>query len=351
MKSKRNYGIDLLKIICMLMVVFLHLLKHGGILSNVNNNSFVYIMVWFIEILCFCAVNVYAIISGYLSVDKKYKFSNIINLYFRVIFYSLLITFIMTFFYKDLFIEVYFNSLFPVITKQYWFFSSYFIMFLFIPLINNSIISLNKKQYTLILTVLFILFSILQTLFKVDTFVLNGGYSPVWLIYMYLVGAYIKTFYKSKKNNSLKMYLFYLLMVILTLASKLLLERYDTIGIFKSNFLITYISPTIVLSSIFLFLSFKDLKIPNYFNNIVSKISISSFSVYLIHEHPLIRKFLIKNNFIKLLKYSPINMLLLLVLSALIIYLICIIIDFIREYIFNKLKISKLSLKINKLLD
>ena len=43
--TKRNYGIDLLRIICMLMIIGLHILGHGGVLTNteafsVNNQLF-----------------------------------------------------------------------------------------------------------------------------------------------------------------------------------------------------------------------------------------------------------------------------------------------------------------------
>lgn len=73
MGNKRNTGIELLKIVSMLMVVTLHVLLFGinyyeahvltpkGFITNM------------IEVLCYCAVNVYTIITGYLMVDKNLK--------------------------------------------------------------------------------------------------------------------------------------------------------------------------------------------------------------------------------------------------------------------------------------
>ena len=69
--QERNYGIDLLKIISMYMVVQLHVLGCGGILGNCEKFSFNYYVAWFLEISAYCAVNVFAMITGYLMVEKK----------------------------------------------------------------------------------------------------------------------------------------------------------------------------------------------------------------------------------------------------------------------------------------
>ena len=74
MKDKqngRNYGIDLLRIISMVMIQILHILGNGGILNAsigapVRNN-----VAWFLEIASYCAVNCYALISGYVGYGRK----------------------------------------------------------------------------------------------------------------------------------------------------------------------------------------------------------------------------------------------------------------------------------------
>lgn len=71
----RNYGIDALRIVSMLMVVTLHVLGHGGVLKIAESEK--YWIVWFLEISAYCAVNCYALISGYVGVYSKYKFSNL----------------------------------------------------------------------------------------------------------------------------------------------------------------------------------------------------------------------------------------------------------------------------------
>ena len=53
MQTKRNIGIDLLKIVSMLMIVTLHMLGHGGVLDNMPPMSRCYQVAWLIEIACY----------------------------------------------------------------------------------------------------------------------------------------------------------------------------------------------------------------------------------------------------------------------------------------------------------
>ena len=55
MQTKRNIGIDLLKIVSMLMIVTLHMLGHGGVLDNMPPMSRCYQVAWLIEIACYGA--------------------------------------------------------------------------------------------------------------------------------------------------------------------------------------------------------------------------------------------------------------------------------------------------------
>lgn len=85
-------------------------------------------------------------------------------------------------------------SFFPILIKRQWYFSSYFIMYLFLPLINKGICYLNRKTYRNIIFLLIEFFSfyyiIAVLLGKGDYNFLNYGYSPLWLITLYIIGGY-----------------------------------------------------------------------------------------------------------------------------------------------------------------
>ena len=123
--EKRNYGIDLLRIVSMYMIVILHVLGQGGILWNVEVFSIKYYIIWFVEIFCYCSVTCYALITGYVMCDKKVKYNNILYLWLGVFFWSVLLTFIMNCFYPILIGKKDFlKSLFPVIFNNYWYFTT-----------------------------------------------------------------------------------------------------------------------------------------------------------------------------------------------------------------------------------
>ena len=94
MQTKRNIGIDLLKIVSMLMIVTLHMLGHGGVLDNMPPMSRCYQVAWLIEIACYGAVNCYALASGFLT--ARCNIRKLMELWLQVMFYSLLITIVMS---------------------------------------------------------------------------------------------------------------------------------------------------------------------------------------------------------------------------------------------------------------
>lgn len=92
-KSKRNYGIDLLRIISMYLICIMHVF-YGSILYTVELKSTNYFLVWFLETTSYCATDCYALISGYVGVSSKYRYANIVYLWLQVEFHSLGILFI-----------------------------------------------------------------------------------------------------------------------------------------------------------------------------------------------------------------------------------------------------------------
>ena len=189
----RNYGIDLLRIVSMYMVVILHVLGHGGILRNLEVLSVNYCVMWFLEITCYCAVNCYALITGYVTSGSKFKYKRIFYLWLDVLFWRLLLTTIINFIYPDLVGKKDFlYSTFNVLFNSYWYFSSYFALFFFIPFINKLIDVLDKRSFKRLIITIVLVLTFINLLS--DSFALNDGYSLVWLIVLYLVGAYIKIY-------------------------------------------------------------------------------------------------------------------------------------------------------------
>ena len=82
----RNVGIEVLRVVSMFMVVFLHVLNHGIDYPKLKLFSINWFFGWFIEALCYCAVNIYAMISGYVMVNSKTRVARLIILWFTISF-------------------------------------------------------------------------------------------------------------------------------------------------------------------------------------------------------------------------------------------------------------------------
>ena len=96
-QNNRNQGIDLLRIILMFMVCIQHVVTKADIMDiNASPNGYVY---WFVDMLCCCAVDAYAMISGYVSNKKMIQYRRIINLWLQAIFYSFIVSLLMSLFY------------------------------------------------------------------------------------------------------------------------------------------------------------------------------------------------------------------------------------------------------------
>ena len=107
------------------------------------------------------------------------------------------------------------------------------------------------------------------------------------------------------------------------------------------NYLISYKSPTIFLAAICLLLFFEKIKISPFWQKIIRFFSPMAFGVYLIHVHPLVFSYLIKDRFTAYAAFPWIIELLAILGTAVVINLICYAIDFIRLELFKKLRIRQ----------
>ena len=348
--KERNYGIDLLRIVSMFLVCILHVLGHGGILNNTTENTVNYNVAWIMNISAYCAVNCYALISGYVGIKSKFKFSNIVNLWLQVVFYSGLITVGFGIFKLNLHWSDVVEAFLPVLGQRYWYFTAYFGLFFFMPIFNLAINNLNKNVIRACLIILLFLFCFYSLDFG-DNFVLKRGFSLLWLAMLYLVGGYISKYDPLRKIKSHQLVLIVFICILLTWVPRFIIETFhDRVGIFQKLYgfkddLILYVSPTITLIAIALLELFSRFKI-NKIKGVITFFASTSFGVYLIHDNNSVRGTLMINRFAEFASYNPVLMVLAVLGVALGIYLVCSLIDYLRILLFKALKVKILTQKL-----
>lgn len=344
MQKTRNYGIDMLRIISMFMVVILHLLGYGGILGNAIQLSSNYWVAWFLEISAYCAVNCFALISGYVMHNSSAKLSKLLELWLQIIFYTILITLVLFIFFPDVRgIKTLIDAVFPVSRAQYWYLSSYFGMYLILPILNIAINSLDKKTLTKVFVCIFMAMSILQVVLKGDPYKLENGYSVAWISILYLLGGYIDEYDVAKKLSAAKSMILFWVAIVVTFSSKFILEYASKFFLGKVRFgeiLVSYISPTIIMAAIFLFIFCINVTINIKMTKIIKIFAPASLGVYIIHVNPLLRAKFLKNITLPFLNSNCLIMALEVLVSGIALYISCSLVDIVRIHIFKYLKVK-----------
>lgn len=348
LKQERNYGIDLLRMVAMFMVAVLHILGQGGVLGNTRGFSGQYLVVWFFELGAYDAVNLYALISGYVGINSRYKVSNLLVLWLQVALYSLGIAVLFAIIKPELCsASDVIGYAFPVITKKYWYFSAYFCLFFFMPLLNAGINAMSRQSLRRVIIAMILVFSVLASVAKEtehDPFSLGSGYSGLWLMVLYAVGAYIGKYGMWKKISQPALLGIYFGCTGLSLGLKCGVQ-YISGTVFNSAYYLksiaSYTSPLVLLGSIALLLFFSRLRCGNIAKKIIALFAPAAFGVYIIHVHPLIWESLMKNRFVPYADLSPLALAGAVLLTAFGIYLVCSLIDLLRVWLFRLLKIRQ----------
>ena len=149
--------------------------------------------------------------------------------------------------------------------------------------------TLNKKEYTTLILGAGVLFSAWTTFIWFSEGALTGGCTGIlWLIYMYLVGGYLRIYPPEIKNNIL-LIIGGLLIILLVFY-----QYFKPRVAFLSNFGFLAEDSIFSLSlSVILFLLFEGIKSKSQgLNKFITAVASSSFGVYLIQEHCMVRNWL-----------------------------------------------------------
>ena len=296
--KKRMTNLELLRCIAMMMVVVLHYLGKGNILSDLtgNNMGSMEAVAWILEALCIVAVNTYMLISGYFLCTSPFKVSRLVKLYLQLWFYSVGVSClgIATGVYPLENVEVHdlLTFVFPVSMGHYWFITAYIFMYLFLPFISGAVEKMTKKQMQLALGALLFFFCILKSILPVRLEMDGQGYDCIWYLCVFLTAAYIRKFGSAFISNMKKSICLYsitcLVILAMTMGLHLVYVHTDSFGrIMKIGLEYNHILP--YLAAMGLFGIFLNMRVPEKFGRVVNKIAPYTLGVYLLHENLTIR--------------------------------------------------------------
>ncbi|MCM1226313.1 MAG: acyltransferase [Clostridium sp.] len=303
MENKRQSGIELLRIILLIQIVFLHICDYGGYEQMAfeleGRQKLLYLAQW---LMCRCPVPLLFMLSGYFSVEKKIDIKKNLKKGFHVnntmMFYSISITALCII---AGILDLNINGLteidefdvirafFPFFNRTWFFMTNYLIVMFLSPYLNMFLSALDKKQYGLLTGVLFFLFTIWTNLTKIKNInkvfalgqvvVNEAGKSLYMAVFLYILGGYVKRFTKEKHGTDILPLVGFFALWGLNLFLTCNAEWYEKLFKRSDN-------PIVIIQCVLLILFFRSL---NFSSKIVNTIARSNIAVYLIHENPLMR--------------------------------------------------------------
>ncbi len=334
-RSTRNTNIELLRVISMIMIVTLHYMNQGGILDTLTFGDSNYAITWLVESFCYVSVNCYILISGYFLCESTFRLRKVIDIVLEVVFYSVGIYLLFCAIGVESFsvVSLITGYLFPIIHGEYWFATVYVVLYLFSPFLNKWLAALDKKEHQKLILLMCLVFSVIPSVFFFagENLGVAGGYSLIWFVFIYIVAAYIRKYGLKIKN----IYLIttFVLSGFVTFAAKFCQEAILGTELWD---LYRYSSITVLLASVSLFMLFIQMKPKNH--RIWAFFGSTTFGVFLIHTQYIMRDKILWKEIIRPLDYCYSNtgtFLLHMVISVLLIYLSCSMIDYLRILLFN----------------
>ena len=170
--------------------------------------------------------------------------------------------------------------------------------------------------------------------FLSDAFKTQGGYSALWLMVLYCIGAFARKARVFERKKSITLILLWAICVLLTWGFHVYLGR---------ERLTSYVSPTVLMSGLLLVILFSRLRLKG---TIISKLSPLVFGIYLFQLNPVIWNTCLNGRFAFVAKSSLVVGIVYAFAFAMLIFLSGLFVEFVRSRIAKAIKIPALSRKI-----
>ena len=339
MKKNRKSNYELLRIIAMLMIIGTHGLSSTNLAELLPETALNRILVPAVDAVSKYGVNLYALITGYFMVQRRsVSVKKVIKLLLDVAMYGIILYGVSIMLGLQAFsISGCVKALVPMLAGYRWFVTAYCVLYLLCPLINAALQSLSKKNYLTFLLLYTFFFSFWPS-FLPHPPLNDWGYSFHHLIYIYMIGGYLRLHGCSCSTKKA------LLLFALATAGTMLLMGTDAISLPIINTAQATAAANnsllLVCASTCLFIAFGKLNIQS---GVINKLASCAFAVFLIHGDYNTMDYMF-NNLLHLGDIASKALWLPLYLASLIlIYLVCALADICKQKLLDK--------PINKLLD
>lgn len=183
--KKRDTNIEYLRILSALMVLTYHVVNTCGILPTLTGTKlfFAYNFLWGGGRM---AVNIFVIISAWYQIEQSFKFKKVVETWWIIWIYSVIIGFICYILNGggEIFLA---KQFFPISTNVVWFVGVYLVMLMLTPLLNHIIYMAEYLRR--VLAILLVIECIIPTFYPAFPLQIS---SIGWFCTLYLLTGFLK---------------------------------------------------------------------------------------------------------------------------------------------------------------
>ena len=336
----RNYGVDLLRILAGFMVVSIHVGNFG--FQCLENTGRGYYLLWFLRIFSYCAVNIFGLISGYIGIEstkKQFKLGRFLELIAQTLFYQVAGVVLFAVIRPDSVSKFDILKAFIPAQYSYWYVMAYLGLMVLMPFLNAGIHSLAVPELDKLIIMGIILFSCVATVLPGNAFQLESGFSLLWLMILYILGAYIRVRFNAVKFRAGGL-------VYLACGAALFLQFWlfsahdiQVMGkVIPADMAICYTSPLVLLMAVALLFCFKDIQLSQVWRSAIRFAAPLVLGTYLVHLHPVFKREILTGSLEIFRAGSDLKIFFVYVAATALIFGISLVIDYGRYCLFECIK-------------
>lgn len=335
---QRESGIELYRIITMLVIVAHHYIVNSGIIELVNQESSMNFRAVFAMLFGWggkTGINCFVLITGYFMCKSHITVKKFLKLLLSVEFYTVAIyaLFVISG-YRVFRFQDFIKALLPIQDISKGFTSAYLVFMLFIPFLNVLLHALTQKQHQILIFLFVFVYSVwssigFEVLFNYVT----------WFAILYVIAAYIRLYPNYLFENTklwafmsiISLLLSWLSVIALMYVAQLLGKNFDV-----AYYLVSDSNKILALSTgLCTFMLFKNINMG--YHPWINKIAASAFGVLLIHANSYTMiEWLWKDTLNNVGAYCSEYFIVHAVFSVLAVYVVCTVIDFVRIQLVEK---------------
>lgn len=150
---ERNVSLDVLRVLCMFLIVLGHAMFHGHVLQALTPNSVNDCMTSVLRAFLSVHVNCFVLLSGYFLCTQEFRPVRFFAIWGQAFFWSAALYLLLCIGGAPFEGKTFLKACLPFTQKRYWFVTTYLLMYALAPLLNAAARAMSQRQHAVFLAV------------------------------------------------------------------------------------------------------------------------------------------------------------------------------------------------------